>query len=210
MTLAACAVALILLIDISGSVDADEYDLQKSGIIEALESSDISSIIEKSEGVAVSVIEWGLTQKTLIPWRILSDKTTISNFNSEYSNSQRDTGIEFKIDTNITDAVKYAIDAFNDVPCNPLSKIIDISGDGQNGNNNPIKPQINRAENLSITINGLPIITTLFPKLDEYFRENVVTSDGFVIPAEGFDDFYRAIRFKLLKEIAEGIKNGKL
>lgn len=210
MTLAACTVALLLLVDISGSVDTDEYELQKNGIIQALKSPEISSIIEKSEGVAVSVVEWGLIQKTTVSWNILKDKNSIEKFTKEYRDSERDSGINFKIDTNISGALEYGITEFDRVPCEPIYKIIDISGDGPNTSGVSTKSMIEKAEYLSITINGLPILTELYPKLDEYYRENVVTNDGFVIPAEGFEDFGKAIRSKLLKEIAEGIKNGKI
>lgn len=210
MTLAACAVALVLLVDVSGSVSNEDYDLQKRGIIEAFKLEEISNIIEKSEGVAVSVVEWGMIATTSIDWHILRDKESINNFINKYSSEHRDLDIIYRMDTNITGALEYGVNKFKTSPCEPMQKIIDVSGDGPNGSHVPTRFIIEKAEELSITINGLPIISNAFPKLDEYYRENVTTMNGFVIPAEGFEDFGRAIRIKLIREIAEGIKNGKI
>lgn len=208
--LAACAVALVLLVDVSGSVDSEEYELQKTGIIEAFKSEEIVKIIENSEGVAVSVVEWGMASTTMIPWQILKDYNSIANFIGVYASTEKSLDVIFRMDTNITGALDHAIKEFEKVPCDPIQKIIDVSGDGPNGNHVPTRFSIQRAEELLITINGLPILSNQFPKLDEYYRENVTTMNGFVIPAEGFEDFGRAIRMKLIREIAEGIKNGKI
>jgi hypothetical protein len=59
----------------------------------------------------------------------------------------------------------------------------------------------NAVEAAGITINGLAINTTDFPNLDEYYEDYVITSDGFVIPAEGFEDFGRAVGRKITQEV---------
>lgn len=58
------------------------------------------------------------------------------------------------------------------------------------------------ARDSGITINGLPILSDNFPALDEYYRDEVITAPGaFVEKADGFADFGRAIRKKLLREM---------
>ena len=52
-----------------------------------------------------------------------------------------------------------------------------------------------------IVINGLPIMADL-PGLDRYYRDRVIIGvDSFIEPARDFEDYIRAIREKLLKEL---------
>ena len=52
-----------------------------------------------------------------------------------------------------------------------------------------------------IIINGLPIMADS-PDLDHYYRDHVIIgADSFVEPARDFEDYTRAIRDKLLKEL---------
>ena len=68
--LQACETALLLAVDISGSVDAGEYALQMSGLAAALEDHDIADLLVE-DSVALSLVHWsGLRrQKLLLPWR---------------------------------------------------------------------------------------------------------------------------------------------
>ena len=52
-----------------------------------------------------------------------------------------------------------------------------------------------------IIINGLPIMADV-PDLDRYYASRVIIGpDSFVEPARDFEDYVRAIRAKLLKEL---------
>ena len=58
-----------------------------------------------------------------------------------------------------------------------------------------------RAGAAGITVNGLPIEAE-DPALESYYRERVIIGpDAFTEPALDFDDFARAIREKLLREL---------
>jgi len=54
---AACDIALILAVDVSGSVDQNEYDIQMKGLAEALRDGAISEALVVREA-AVQVIQW--------------------------------------------------------------------------------------------------------------------------------------------------------
>ncbi len=58
-----------------------------------------------------------------------------------------------------------------------------------------------RAENLGIQINGVAILDMDTPDLERYYRDNIITYNGFVMPAKGWDDFARAIQKKLEREM---------
>ena len=55
-----------------------------------------------------------------------------------------------------------------------------------------------------MTVNGLPILEgEEGPVLEQWYRDNVMGGPGgFVLPADGFDDFGRAIRQKFMIEIS--------
>jgi hypothetical protein len=91
-------------------------------------------------------------------------------------------------------------------------RIIDISGDGPNNNGLPIPSVRDRAAIEGVGINGLVILNNQpgplgFPVLEDldiYFEECVITGPAaFVLAADGFVDFSRAIRRKLVMETAD-------
>ncbi len=57
-----------------------------------------------------------------------------------------------------------------------------------------------------VTVNGLPILEgEEGPVLEQWYRENVMGGPGsFILPANGFGDFGRAIRQKFMIEISGG------
>ncbi len=100
------------------------------------------------------------------------------------------------------DALHEGLGIMNRAPCEASRKVIDISGDGRN-NDGSVSPDDMRiiARANDVVINGLPIRGDE-PDVADYYREHVVTEDGFVTEAKSFDDFAAAIRTKLLTEIS--------
>ena len=79
---------------------------------------------------------------------------------------------------------------------------MDISGDGTN-NAGPL-PQTSRklAKVQGVTINGLAIMTDV-DALDRYYNDLVISGPGaFVVRAENYEDFARAIKLKIARELA--------
>ena len=94
------------------------------------------------------------------------------------------------------------------IPEKALRVVIDVSGDGRD-NCNPDQPVKGVRDELVrdwVTINGLPILEGKEgATLEDYYRENVQGGGGsFVLPAEGFGDFGRAIRQKFVVEVSGG------
>ena len=82
-------------------------------------------------------------------------------------------------------------------------RIIDVSGDGAS-NCGPDLAVIRKATLSSgITINGLPIITPVEPKVAEWYEENVIGGPGaFSVVADGHHNFAEAFLRKLTVEVA--------
>lgn len=198
--LAACALALVLLMDVSQSVNHHNYQLQREGLAQAFEDPHLQQIILNQPGhITVQVQQFASESQVVINWRMLRTQADILAFSQELHRMERArTGIM----TGIGTAMQSALVQLDHAPCASEQQVIDVSADGTN--NVGVSPaQIrDQAQERGVMINALPIVFPQEPELADYFREHVVTSDGFVVVASGYSDFARAIRRKLTLEIA--------
>ena len=110
--------------------------------------------------------------------------------------------------------MQYALDIFARSPHRGKRRVLDLSGDGPNNDGSGVTGARDRALKAGIVINGLPIINGRvsryglppMPHLDHYYQDCVIGGFGaFIIVANTYRDFARAIRRKLILEIA-GLK----
>lgn len=192
---------LILAIDCSYSVDQQEYNLQIGAIGDALGQPDIRQAIGEgpSGSIALSLVQWSseYSQIMALPW------TLVTQGNAGAVGQRIGALPRMTADgaTSMAAAVYTSIEYFNQSAYQAARRTIDISADGRN-NNGPYMPQARDAAMANgITINGLPILLE-DPTLDFYFKKNVIGGPGsFVEKATDYEDFRRAIRRKLLREI---------
>lgn len=197
-----CKLALVLALDVSGSVDQKEYRLQTQGLAQAFRSEEIIAAIRfpGNKAIAVTVLQWSGDphQLQVIPWTLLSDDAAIASFANQIDNVER----AFKpYSTAIGNALTFSAGLFQSNPYTCDRQVIDVSGDGPNNEGEDVEPARNRVVSTGITVNGLAI---LGPRefLASYYRESVVGGNGaFVISANTFKDYPEAIRKKLLREI---------
>src|SRR5262244_3390901 len=66
-------VALVLAIDVSGSVDDNRFKLQREGIAAALESEEVAAAVAAgvNRTIEIAVLEWAEEQRVLVPWIVL-------------------------------------------------------------------------------------------------------------------------------------------
>jgi hypothetical protein len=200
---------LVLMVDASGSVDAGEYRLQRGGYIQAFRDPRVIDAIGSGyrRKIAVAYIEWTgpSLQAAIADWTVLSDAASIEAFAQRLQAAPR---VLYGGGTSVGGAIQYGADAIDANRFTAQRKVIDVSGDGANTSGPPAKTARDRAVARGFTINGLPILTDE-PYLDRYYRDEVIGGPGaFMIPAKTFEDFARAIRTKLIREIAGG-ESGK-
>lgn len=65
-------------------------------------------------------------------------------------------------------------------------------------------PCRNLAQTSGVTINGIAI-EGMGQAITSYYRQALITRDGFVMTAQGHRDYPAAIRHKILRELAEVI-----
>lgn len=191
----ACGMALVLLVDVSGSVDAAEFALQKQGIVDALMSPAVHRAIWQNQTIAVTIIEWTDNSATVVPWRVLNGTADAMALAVEYQAAPR----SGQGSTYMGRALAAGLDALAASPCVGAREVIDVSGDGAADDSIELKLQYARAKAAGVTINGLVIEGE--DGLEDFYRQNVVLN-GFVMVAAGFEDFARAMRQKLAMEIA--------
>ena len=171
----------------------------------------VKAILGGSNGrIAVAYYEWSDSwmQKLLIDWTLLDSEASIAAF----ANHLAKLPISIARRTSISGAIRYAIPLFGRNPYEPTRKVLDISGDGSNNDGGLVTDMRYEALKDRIVINGLPIMNDRpnpfgFPNeadLDRYYLHCVTGGPrSFVEVARNFEDFPRAVRKKLLQEVAE-------
>ena len=113
--------------------------------------------------------------------------------------------------TSISSALMMGADMIEKNAFDGTRRVIDVSGDGPNNFEGRVDAVRDSVIARRISINGLPIINEAdrfnqryyLPDLDRYFEGCVIGGPGaFVVPAHDFKDFARAIKKKLVLEIA--------
>ncbi len=194
---------LVLAVDTSSSVSPGEFNLQMQGLAEAFRSPDVQSAIAAAGdlGIAVAMVQWSDNRKqtVAIDWQMVEDPASAEAFAREIDNTPR-----FLIGggTAIGGAVNFAARQFQINAFDGRRKVIDVSGDGRT--NQGANPERARDDAVAqgITINGLAILNE-DALVDRHYLAYVIGGTGsFVMQADDYADFARAIVEKLIKEIA--------
>ena len=196
------ALALVLAVDVSASVSADSYILQRDGIAQAFANPRIAEVISAAPGgIEVLMLEWSDPDKIVVTvdWTRVGDAPSAIGFAAAVRASRRSSaGI-----TAIGPALIAAAAAFEHLPEPSAHRIIDISGDGIANFGLPPAVARDRIVAHGIAINGLAILTAE-PWLADYFRSDVIGGpSAFVVIARTFDDFAEAMLRKLVQEVAD-------
>lgn len=193
-----CELALLLAIDISGSVDDGEYRLQVDGTADALGDPAVADALVQGR-VTVAVVQWSAVgmQKVVQPWTPIDNHADLRAFAAQARATERAFG---KADTAVADAILFSVGQFADVP-DCRRQVIDISGDGQQNAGSPLPQARQAAASAGITINAIAI-ESIGQSISEFYRNSVITDTGFVMTAQGHGDYPAAIRAKLLREVA--------
>lgn len=198
--------ALVMAVDVSESVDAEEYALQHEGIARAFEDPALVAAVTGGKNGAIDalVLEWSDRDKQVITvdWTHISDQASAAAFAAKVRASRRSSnGL-----TAIGDALLAAKAAFERLPDTAARRVVDVSGDGMAN----IGPPPQQVRDLlvadGITVNGLAILKTE-PWLDSYYDQYVVGGPGsFLMQVADFPSFVAAMRQKLLSEVTAAVQ----
>lgn len=201
---AACDLALVLAIDVSGSVDPDEYRIQVEGLAEGLLDPIVSEALVR-EGAALTLIQWTGTgrQTVTLDWTLVRSFAELEEFAAEVGTAPRRWR---NFSTAIGEALEFSLAHLTQAPeCN--RRVIDISGDGSS--NEGVEPRTIHPDlkALEVTVNAL-VIEGSEDDLTAYYWENVITGEGaFVETANGYAEYAERIRLKLRRETAKALSS---
>lgn len=212
---AQCRQALAMGLDVSGSVDEEEYRLQLDGLAAALTDPDVSRalIAGAIAPVRLLVYEWSgpVDQRIVAGWTAITDPAALAGFAEQLRSTGR---MPASPSTALGAALVTGADLLAEQSdCWKLT--LDISGDGMS-NTGPRPQDLGHVTALSdITVNALAIGhgegggVASAGELGAYFERMVIRGPGaFVEKAEGFDDYRDAMTRKLLREL-EGLAVGR-
>lgn len=218
--------ALIVAIDVSNSVDEERYRLQMEGIAQALEDPGvIQAIVGGAKGgILFSLVTWADQVTVNLPWTHIASEADAKAAAMKVRTLPRQSG-EFTCMAHMMRIVSDKI--VPQIPSKAAKVVLDISGDGRDNCNSkePIEQVRDELVKYGVTVNGLPILVGEGPEmvtpgapsaqsylpekqqadpLEEWFRESVKGGPGsFVLPANGYADFGRAIRQKFVLEVSD-------
>lgn len=222
--------ALIVSIDVSESVDDERYYLQLEGIAQALEDKAVIATILSGPNnkILFAMVAWADASKLVVPWTLLANSDDTQALANAVRKLPRITG-EFTCLARMFLAMPDLVLSRQPVPATHV--VIDVSGDGIDNcsGDDPTREARDALVKRNITINGLPIVedpNRLFGQgayrapgtameylkplesvqqftLEEWYRANVMGGDqAFILPANGYADFARAMRQKFITEIS--------
>ena len=203
---------LILAIDVSRSIDREEARLQRQGYIDAFRDQELARVIASGYigKIAVGYFEWAGYEysRIIIPWTLVDGAERARAFADALAAASPPAAARR---TSISEAINYALPWFEGNGFVGTRRVVDISGDGPNNEGELVTLAREKAIAAGVTINGLPIMGHSrglysrfnLPDLDLYFRDCVIAGPGaFLEVAADFPDFARAVRRKLILEIA--------
>ena len=206
---------LVLAADVSRSIDSEKFQLQRDGYAAAITDPRVLEAIKsgRTGRIGMSLVEWsGLSsQRVVIDWTAISDAESAKSFADRLLEAPR----SFADRTSISSAIEFAMGHLARAPFESARHTIAVSGDGTINSGGAVTQARDAAVAQGVTINGLVILsetplawnpdhTNPAGGLENYYRNNVIGGPGaFVMAAEGFNSFGRAIVKKMIAEVAQ-------
>jgi hypothetical protein len=206
---------LVLVTDVSRSIDDAEFRLEKEGYAAAFTSREVIDAIHGGNvgAIAVAYVEFASSfeVRTVLDWSVIRDQATAQDFVDRLVAAPR----SFWGRTAISAGVDRAVQLLAESGFETQRRVIDVCGDGTNNAGRDVTESRDDALKAGITINGLAIINDhpvswtyahVQPPggLPNYYRENVTGGpSSFVLEVHDFQTFGEAMTRKLVTEIAD-------
>jgi hypothetical protein len=207
-------VALVLVSDVSRSIDDSEFRLEKAGYAAAFASDAVVAAIRNGPhgAIAVAYVEFASEGqvRTVLDFAVVRDAASAKALADRIVAEPRSFSGRTAIGAGI-------LEAEHDLTISPFHgarQVIDVCGDGTNNSGPDVTVVRDAAVAAGIVVNGLTIINdhpvsymhahTQPPGgLTDYYRQHVTGGPGsFVLEVHDFAGFGRAMTRKLVDEIA--------
>jgi hypothetical protein len=146
----------------------------------------------------------------VIDWSVIDGAASARKFGDQLAEAPR----SFADRTSISGAIEFSMAQLEHAPYEAPRHTIDVSGDGTNNAGRDVRLARDEAVGKGVVVNGLVILsdrqvpwnaehTNPPGGLEKYYRDNVIGGPGaFVMVAEDYNSFGRAIVKKMIAEIA--------
>jgi hypothetical protein len=209
--------ALVLLTDVSKSMDDREYALVKEGYKAAFSDPQvIQAILSNSKGIAVSYVEFAGKDEFFVVqgWNVLTDAASARTFGDAVAAATRTSSGN----TALAVSIRKAADLLQVADIGSARRVIDVASDHPHDGGRSATVR-DAAVAAGITINALPIIDNHpivaydghlayavqqwgFEDQAAFYRKYVIGGPGsFVIEARDYAAFGEALKRKLLREL---------
>lgn len=220
------ALELALVIDVSGSVDSAEFQLQRDGYRAAFQSASVGSAIESfagSGGIAVGVYFFSSNVVQAVGWTQLTSAAEAASFGTLLgglaepgTSAAAIGGGQLGNNTNIAEGIDRAREGMLANSFTGARQVMDVSGDGEQNTTrdgstgcstsafciSQLQQARNAAALAGITLNGLAI-TDDIATLDDYYASNVRSGPGSFVLNATFATFAAAVEAKIGREILQ-------
>lgn len=193
--------ALVLAIDVSASVDLDEFALMTEGLARAVEDAGVLAAFTAGPAgaVAVAALFWSEPQGQEIAaaWTRIADAAGAAALAGELRGAPRPASPGR---TAIGAALLAAGRLLGQCPWRASRLVVDVSGDGRVNAGPALAPARRVLVDAGITINGLAVENEE-PDLAAWYAANLIGGPGaFVISTPDYAAFAEAMREKFLRE----------
>ncbi len=176
---------LVLVVDRSNSIDADELRLQRQAYVDVLNDS---HIVRALKDTSVAIIEFDSTATVIVPW------SSARGAAAQYAAAMFAPGT--RGGTGIGHGLGAALSLLH---AKQGRRVIDVSGDGRENRDSVLLERRRATATASgIEINGLVIRGRTQYDLKRYYKQKVV--NGFVVEIDDVADFHAALKRKILQE----------
>lgn len=195
--------ALCLAVDVSASVDFDEFGLMVGGLAAAFRAPDIAEACTAGPrgAVAVSLLFWSSAQEVAVPWARIAGAAEAEALAEAIGNAPRLPGPGA---TALGPGMAAGLALLTRFEGEAGRLVLDVSGDGAHNQGRPPGPVRDVGVGAGVTINGLAVLNEE-PELLAHYEAEVIGGPGaFAMSCADYADFAEAIRRKLRREILGG------
>jgi hypothetical protein len=202
-------VALCLAMDVSASVDFDEFDLMARGTARALRDADVLAAATSGprRAAALCLLLWSGVgaQDVAVGWTRLDGPEAAAALASAIEDTPR---IPPAGATALGEGMAAGLALLGRFPGDARRLVLDVSGDGRHNAGRAPGPVRDLAVQAGITINALAILNEEPDLLDHYAAEVIGGPGSFAMHCADYADFADAILRKLRRELSPGLVAG--
>jgi hypothetical protein len=202
-------VALCLAMDVSASVDFDEFALMAGGTAAALRDPEVIAAATSGprRAAAISLLLWSGVgaQDLALAWTRLDGPDSAAAIADAIEMTPR---LPPPGGTAIGEGMAAALAVIGRFPGDARRFVLDVSGDGRHNQGRPPGPIRDLAVQAGIVVNGLAILNEEPDLLEHYAAEVIGGPGSFAMSCADYPDFEEAILRKLRRELGSTLVAG--